>query len=246
MMATGVEPISLVLLPGLDGTGILFRRMLALLPSDLKPVVVRYPADRELKYEALFPLVMEVLPKDEPFILFGESFSGPLAIMAAATKPANLRGLILCASYVTPPLPALKWFVPFLSRGWFFRLFPRTLLMRLGARFRYRINMSGELTEVDSIVSPELIAFRIRDLFHVDARRALAECTVPIMYMAAGSDFVVPHWNLRTIQRIKPDMTVVTISGPHFIAQARPAEVVEAIGRFRAALIAGDGNLGLL
>ncbi len=236
---TAPEPISLVLLPGLDGTGVLFRPLVALLPAHIRPIVVTYPADRQLTYEQLLPLVLTVLPKEEPFILFGESFGGPLAIMAAATRPDNLRGLILCVTFVTPPLPMLSWLVPTLARGWFLRLFPRKLLARLGVRFKYKLNLSGLLKVVHSIVSPEMIAFRIRDLFHVDVRQKLAGCTLPMMYIAASWDVVVPVWNCRAIVKIKPDIKVVRIRGSHLIVPTRAAEVLAAIEQFVGTLRTG-------
>ena len=39
---------SLILLPGLDGTGIALRPFLAALPAEVKPIVISYPPDRPL------------------------------------------------------------------------------------------------------------------------------------------------------------------------------------------------------
>ena len=82
---------SLVLLPGLDGTGLLFQPLVECLPDAIEPVVVSYPPDQKLGYEELLPLVLERLPA-APFVLLGESFSGPLAVMAAATAPRASAG----------------------------------------------------------------------------------------------------------------------------------------------------------
>ena len=45
--------IPLVLLPGLDGTGLLFADFVANLASDIDPIVVRYPPDVPLGYAEL-------------------------------------------------------------------------------------------------------------------------------------------------------------------------------------------------
>jgi len=45
-----------VLLPGLDGTGELFRPLFAELPGWIHPVVVSYPRERPLGYTELLPL----------------------------------------------------------------------------------------------------------------------------------------------------------------------------------------------
>src|SRR5260221_8527089 len=112
----------LILMPGMDGTGELFAPLLRALGSSMESAVVRYPADAPLGYAELLPRVRAELPSSEPFVLLGESFSGPLALMLAAEAPAGLRGVILCASFASNPIhwlpPFAKWFVhPVLFRG---------------------------------------------------------------------------------------------------------------------------------
>ena len=100
----------LVLLQGLDGTGELFHPFLRVLPSRLTPQVVSYPTEQYLIYKELVSLVLDVLPRKEPFVLLGESFSGPLSIKVAALSPPNLRAVILCASFVSNLIPpSLTW-----------------------------------------------------------------------------------------------------------------------------------------
>jgi pimeloyl-[acyl-carrier protein] methyl ester esterase len=94
-----------VLLPGLDGTGELFQSFLKVLPSSLTPQVVSYPTEQYLTYKELASLVRSVLLPQEPFVLLGESFSGPLSIKVAALSPPNLRAIILWASFVSNPVP---------------------------------------------------------------------------------------------------------------------------------------------
>ena len=75
----------LVLLPGLDGTGALFRRFARALPEGLTSQAVHYPAHDPADYDDLLPRVRLQLPQ-APFVLLGESFSGPLAIRLAAER----------------------------------------------------------------------------------------------------------------------------------------------------------------
>ena len=66
---------TIVLLPGMDGTGTQFAEFIAALPRGMKTVVVSYAPDQALGYEELETIVRKRLPS-EPFLLLGESFSG--------------------------------------------------------------------------------------------------------------------------------------------------------------------------
>ncbi len=93
----------LVLLPGLDGTGKLFAEFLKALDSSIGTLVVTYPKDVPMNYDQLEALVTAALPTDRPFVLLGESFSGPLAIRIAARRPEFLVGLVLCVTFARNP-----------------------------------------------------------------------------------------------------------------------------------------------
>src|SRR5450631_2350467 len=100
---------TLVLLPGLDGTGSLFAPLIQELPEWMEPRVVVYPRDRCLGYADLDVLVNAALPVDRPYVLLGESFSGPIAIRVAAAQPAGLIGVILVCSFARNPYPLFAW-----------------------------------------------------------------------------------------------------------------------------------------
>ena len=98
----------LVVLPGMDGTGLLPDAFFAALGSDFPATVLTYPTDSPLNYAELADRLGLLLPADEPYFLLGESFGGPLAVALAATQPAGLRGLVLCASFLRYPITALR------------------------------------------------------------------------------------------------------------------------------------------
>ena len=105
---------ALVLLPGMDGTGLHFAPMLRALGDRLPCTVVRYP-DEPLEYAEYERIARAALPADRPFVLLGESFSGPIALSIAATKPRGLAGYILCASFASCPRPLLRLLRPLLG-----------------------------------------------------------------------------------------------------------------------------------
>jgi pimeloyl-ACP methyl ester carboxylesterase len=104
--------------------------MIQFLPPWIKPVVVSYPEDKPFGYEDLKQIVREAVPNDCGFVILGESFSGPLAIMTAAEKPGGLLGVILCASFAGNPSKFIpSWLSP-LSVSSLYALWPTTIRHR--------------------------------------------------------------------------------------------------------------------
>jgi pimeloyl-ACP methyl ester carboxylesterase len=223
---------SLVLLPGLDGTGDLFRPLLAELPGWLHPVVVPYPRDRALGYEELLTLAAGALPANSPFVILGESFSGPLAVLLAARKPAGLRGVILCASFVRKPFRTLPAWLGALCVGPIFRLWPAVLKLRsLPMRGELRGLLPLALTAIRS-VRPEVVAARVRALLHVDTRPQLRALAVPLLYLQALRDPLIRKHNAEEIGSIRPDARLVRIDTRHFLLQLEPKRAAAAIAAF--------------
>ena len=223
-----IPSFTVVLLPGLDGTGLLFAPLTAALPTNVRPAVVRYPVDRVMSYEELATDVAGHLPQGERFVLLGESFGGPLALLLAARRPAGLVGVILCATFVTSPRP---WVGPLLrpfAKPWPFRLYPAYKRATPGAW--------AAAAEVSRLVRPDVIASRVRMVLSVDVRQQLSGCPVPILYLRAARDRLVPAANLHRIQQLRPDVSAVNLPSPHQVLQRRPTESAAAIARFAGSL----------
>lgn len=226
----------LVLLPGLDGTGELFQSLLKVLPLRLKPQVVSYPSEQFLSYKELVPLVEDALPRVEPFVLLGESYGGPLSIEIAALHPANLRAVILCASFIANPLPPSLAWVAWLPRpliALMGNLSPPDIFVRfIAAGMDSPRDLLDLFRQVKQKVSPRVIAERVRAVQAVDASEALKKCSVPILYLMAKQDRLVSQKCFDDIRNIKPTIQVIEIEAPHFILQRKPQEASVAIDRF--------------
>ena len=221
------------MLPGMDGTGELFANFIKTLPDTFKAETVRYPCDVCLSFAELMPLVRSSIPKSEPFVLVAESFSTPLAIQFAATNPPNLKGLVLCAGFATSPV-----------RGWlrFLGSFLSPLLFRVGLpEFAARFWLVGSdaspallfavYTAISS-VKPKVLSARLRAVLGCDARKELTQVEVPILYLQAKQDRLVPASCLDEIRRIKPQAEVAAIDGPHLLLQREPKLTAEIVSRF--------------
>lgn len=222
---------TLVLLPGMDGTGVLFRDFVAALPLEFRPLVIPYPNDPKFGYPELEHLVRGALPHGERFILLGESFSGPLAISIAASSPPRLLGVVLCCTFarcphpllplataVMKPLPALR--VPsFIQHR---NLFGRFSSPRLRA----------QLAEIQKLVAANTLKSRLEAVAHVDVSEELRRITVPILDLRARRDRVVSHASGDYIRHIRTDAKVADLEAPHLLLQTVPQEAVSVIGNF--------------
>jgi pimeloyl-[acyl-carrier protein] methyl ester esterase len=221
----------LVMLPGLDGSGDLFRPLLQVLPTQLASQVIPYPADRVLSYNALVPFVQDAFPQREPFVLLGESFGGPLAIRCAATPPANLRAVILSATFATNPVPYHFRWLPWVSS--ILRFKPPDALIRY-----YAAGMDSGQDLVDLFQQArkktcwQVLAARLQAVRKVDVRLALQNCWVPLLCLRAMRDRLVRRKCHLQMLSVRPDMKVIEINSPHFLLQRRPDEAAKAIMDF--------------
>jgi pimeloyl-[acyl-carrier protein] methyl ester esterase len=220
----------LVLLPGLDGTDVLFAPLMAHL--SLPATRVTYPQVVPTGYADLLPLVLDALPKNEAFVLLGWSFSGPLALMAAATNPPGLEGVILGASFVQKPVFYLPAAVRHLARPLLFKLFARASRTKALVGGYSTPVLRRLLAQAHSQVPADVMAARVRATLTVDARRELRECPVPILYLGASRDFVVPRQNLRRIRALRPDVQAALVQGPHLALASNPDDSAQAIEAF--------------
>jgi pimeloyl-ACP methyl ester carboxylesterase len=222
--------VRLVLLPGLDGTGRLLRGFREAIGPHAATILVSYPTDRTLDYTALEALVRSHLPRRKPFVLLGESFSGPIAIAIAASRPIGLRGLILACSFARNPIPTLAPLAP-LIRLLPIRWAPPALLAwpTLG-RFTTPA-LQSELRETLSQVPSSVIAARLRAVIEVDVSALLAQVGVPILYLCACEDRLVPPSTSGQFA-VLPRARIAQIKGPHFLLQACPAATSKEVVRF--------------
>jgi pimeloyl-[acyl-carrier protein] methyl ester esterase len=224
--------MKLVLLPGLDGTGVLFRPFIEILPPHIEPVVVAYPTQEPLGYEQLLPLVVGAMPKNEPFVLLGESFGGPLSLRIAAQSPDNLRGLILAGSFITCPYRAPPHWAASLIRPLPFRAF--TSLVKLKAQLGMYATLEHFALSIEALsqVAPEVFAHRAREIMRVDVAAELRACPVPLLYLRGEQDRVVPNSSLKKILAVRDDVRVARIASSHMILKTQPIAALNAIEAF--------------
>ena len=229
---------TIVLLPGMDGTGELFAPLLGAIPAGVKARVVSYPVDRALSYDALVGVVAESLAEEAGVVLVAESYSGPVALRYAGANPGRVRGVVLCASFVRPPVPRwLRWFVwPVL-----FRVRPPAVVVRrLMVGRDAPDSLVRAVREAVGTVRPPVLAGRLREVLAVDCADALGRCPAPVLWLVAGRDRLLRRSD--AVIGGLPGVTVRTVDGPHLLLQREPGACWEVIAGFVERVGAGPAG----
>jgi fermentation-respiration switch protein FrsA (DUF1100 family) len=85
-------------------------------------------------------------------------------------------------------------------------------------------------------VSDEVLRARIRAVLSVDVTSELAAVELPMLYLQASEDAVVPRSAAAVFARVARRGKVETIVGPHFLLQCVPSVAARAIEGFIQAL----------
>ena len=125
-------------------------------------------------------------------MLLGESFSGPIAAAIAAAPPPGLRGLILCATFLRNPRPELGY-ARFLTGLLPVSLLPGVLLVRMLLGPRADPGLRTQLLDAVSRVEDRVMRARLRAVIDVDAGPRMSGVTLPVLYLSARDDRVVPR-----------------------------------------------------
>jgi len=171
-------------------------------------------------------------------VALGWSFSGPLAIRLAAAPPANLRGVILVATFASPPWPLGRWLAPLLRAP-----------LAHGGPLASRLlgSASGELGErlrrdkraALARLPAATLACRIRSVLRVDVRQALRACNLPMLAFASTRDLVVPGWNARRLRRLQPAVELERLPGGHLALYTAAPLAAARIAAFAARVAPG-------
>jgi pimeloyl-[acyl-carrier protein] methyl ester esterase len=227
---------SLVLLPGIDGSGRMYAPLLAAGPRRLAPRVVSFPRDEALGYDELLPLARAALPARGRYALLAESFSGPLAIRLAAERPRGLVALILAATFLHRPLnPVLSPLRALVGARFFGIAMPAAAIRHLLAGPDAPDALVHEIQQAVAAVTPAVMAHRALAALQVDVREDLGRVAVPILYLGPTRDRLIRTDVAEELLALRPDAEVALLDAPHMILQRCPHAALERIEAFLAA-----------
>jgi pimeloyl-[acyl-carrier protein] methyl ester esterase len=228
------RPTKAILLPGLHGTCALMKDFMAALAPEVESLAIDYPRDQVLDHAALAKFVMPKLPVGKPFVLVGESFSGPVALELAAKRPHGLRGVVLSTSFAANPRPGLARFARFARavppHAMPLAMYEFWLLGRWGTP-----KLRAAFAEVLGGVDGDVLAERLVACLQVDVRESLQRIGVPLLYLRGRADRLVPPTAADVVAQGVKEFHLRDFDAPHCLLQAIPAQAAQAVKEFLGA-----------
>jgi pimeloyl-ACP methyl ester carboxylesterase len=186
-----------VLVPGIDGTGLLFHRQVPLLTRRYRVATYALRDDAssmEVLVQDLAQVVDAASPGVRRAVIVGESFGGTVALSFALAYPERLAALVVLNSFsrflpqfrlrlAIRALRAIPWQTMPMVR--------RLTAFRLHSRFTHRADIRRFLDLTRETTREGYIA-RLRILQQYDVRQQLGEIRAPALFLASERDHLVP------------------------------------------------------
>lgn len=193
----GAGDRSVVLVPGMDGTGLLFYRQVPLLAGTYR-VATYALRDAATSMDQLVADLAGVVDAAAPgtgrAVVVGESFGGALAMSFALAHPGKVDALVVLNSfpYFAPQarLRLAAWGLGTLPWG-AMSLIRRLTAFRMHSRHTHREEIARFLA-LTARASRDGYLGRLRLLQRYDLRDRLAELVPPTLFLAADEDHLVP------------------------------------------------------
>lgn len=217
----------LVLVPGLDGTGLLFYRQVPLLERRYAVTTHRL-RDTATHIAELVAELDERIDSIAPggrVTLVGESFGGALSLSYALAHPERIERLVILNSfpYFAPQarLRLGSWLL--LATPWgVMRVVRELTAWRLHSPHTGRAELR-RFHQLMRATTRQGYLSRLRMLREYDVRRRLAEVQAPVLYLAADGDKLVPSVEqARLMASLTPHATMRVLEGHGHICLIAP------------------------
>ncbi len=213
------------LLPGFDGTGGLYQGLIHELGDACEFVVVRYSNNNSLS-EYIDEAISQI-PNDKDIVLVAESFSGPIAVEIVARQELDVRGLVLSATFLKPPMK------PAIELGLKMPIFPKSVKKQTAKRFCLNgVDRDDVVRAVNASVadmSKSTIKSRLNALLEMDAAAAAKRCEIPVLYLQASQDRLISSARSDDVVNSLGNCEREIINAPHLLFQVNPERAAESI-----------------
>lgn len=224
-----MNSIRTLIFPGLDGTTDLLEEFCYTASDGYDPIPIELPNGIS-SYEDLVELLSDEVDDGVKTLIVAESFSGPLALLLASNYPDAVAGVVLIASFVTPPI---GWFTSILPWNFIFGLpMPGWVARRYFLGRRANLELTDQFKVAIRDAPAHILAGRMRQIARIDVSGVLKAVPCPILYVEATRDRLVDEENVNEIRKLRPSVSIAEVDGSHLLLATRPEQVWKAIDEF--------------
>jgi 3-oxoadipate enol-lactonase len=209
----------LFLIPGIDGTGKLFYRQIPSLERAFAVTATRLRDDAGTMDDLVADLdaeVARVANDGRRVTLVGESFGGALSLSYAVAHPERVERLVILNSFAHFGSPARLWLGYHLLRAtpWgMMRMVRQLNARRMHSPHTEREEIRRFLDLMRSTTRQGYLS-RMRMLREYDIRHQLPSINVPVLFLAADRDTLVPSVEqARLMSELTPSGTMRVLEG---------------------------------
>jgi len=213
-----------ILLPGLHGSTTLFEGFVALAPPWARCRPVALPTDCLQTFDALADALEPKLRTLEPFVLFAESFSAPIAARLSQRLAPKVALLVLSSPLIEAPFPmASSIGASFIQSRWI-PSWAVAAVMTGGDR-----RLAAALLREARNLPHDLLAARLSTVATASRDDLLAYLQAPVLGIGGTSDRLLSPGLTENLMKDVPFGIYAEVSAPHLAAQVAPARVWAAI-----------------
>ncbi len=218
--------MKILLLPGLDGTGMLFEKMKESFPDNLDVEVISYESLDGISFSEQASEVSRLIEDIDIFIV-GESYSGCVAYELYKLLGSRVKGIFFLASFISSPslFSRLAGLLPVSM------ITPNFLSEKLLYLFGFSLIGSSSLTKpvFASIVKADKykLKTRLRNIASLGRPKQVIAC--PVIYIRPSRDLLVSASAVRVLSEKCSDFKQILVKGGHFVAQSNPVECAKVI-----------------
>jgi pimeloyl-ACP methyl ester carboxylesterase len=92
--------------------------------------------------------------------------------------------------------------------------------------------LENAFAQVLAQIAPDAFRARLTSIIEVDVTARLADVRVPVLYLRATRDRLVPARVSQEVLRSRPDTQVADVESPHLLLQTAPAVAAKLVKSF--------------
>ncbi|MGO2129445.1 MAG: alpha/beta fold hydrolase [Pseudoalteromonas prydzensis] len=215
-----------ILLPGLDGTGLLFAKLTENFPECLETEVISYESLEGITYAEQGAELAKRF-EDTDIYIVAESYSGRVAYEIYKLLGSRVKGIVFLASFISAPcllsklaglLPVSFLSVNFLSNKLLY-LFGFSLMG--GQTLVYPVFASLQTA------NKRKLKLRLCNIAGLSKQQQVLAC--PVIYIRPSRDLLISASAVKYLASMCSSFSQVEIEGGHFIAQSNPVACAKVI-----------------